>query len=444
MSIVNTSKEAIADKAKLPEFCLYMPGGKLWSIKYVEFVLLKKNREITEYRLSGQLNWETYHSIELQQLFRYDHDFFAAIPAEGLAAELPLSISLILAPECLPSLATEVSTAAQSVMYLQELSNKNPTHSLLSTDNWLLLSVHQKQPQGEVKYRTLWDYLDWSSISLDDSEQKADELLLDAIANFSKDEVARQLAADPNYSEANPQVTQATTQLIETLFNVAPSLLSEDKAPDEAPKEQFVNAIADFFTQSLRSQLTESLENALAQDPVELSAEQLSEPAIAFQPSSTQTIFETAVHFFKTQNWTVTPIPEQPILYFYFEGENGRWECYAQAREAQGQFIFYSVLPLKAPQAKYQAVIEYITRANYGMIIGNFEFDFSDGEIRFKTSLDINSSNLDVAVIGQLIYTNLFNVDKYLPGITQILDSDISPEEAIATIESEDAELNIN
>jgi hypothetical protein len=78
------------------------------------------------------------------------------------------------------------------------------------------------------------------------------------------------------------------------------------------------------------------------------------------------------------------------------------------------------------------------------MIIGNFEFDFSDGEIRFKTSLDINSSNLDVAVIGQLIYTNLFNVDKYLPGITQILDSDISPEEAIATIESEDAELNIN
>lgn len=432
MSILNKSEEAIADKATLPDFWLYMPSGKLWSIKSAEFLLSKENGKITEYRLSGQLNWESYHSIELQQLFRYDRDFFAAIPAEGLAAELPINISLILAPERLSSLETEVSTAAQSVMYLQDLSDNNPTHFLLSTQNWLVLFIEQQQPQGEVKYRTLWDYLDWSSISLDDSEQKADDLLLGAIANFSKDAVARHLSTDPNYSEANPQVAQATTQLIETLFTVAPSLFSQD----EAPKEQLVNAIADVFTQSLRSQLTEYLENALAEDTVELPAQQLSEPAIAFQPSSTHTIFETAVHFFQTQNWTVSQIPDQQVLHFYFEGDNGQWECYAQAREAQGQFIFYSVFPLKAPQAKYQAVVEYITRANYGLIIGNFEFDFSDGEIRYKTSINVDSSNLDVAVISQLIYTNLLNADKYLPGILAILDSEILPEEAIASLES--------
>jgi len=432
MSIMNKSEAAIADKATLPDFGLYMPSGKLWSIKSAEFVLSKENGQITEYRLSGQLNWESYHSIELQQLFRYDRDFFAAIPAEGLAAELPISISLILAPEWLSSLETEVSTADQSVIYLQDLSDSNPTHSLLSTQNWLVLFIEQQQPQGEVKYRTLWDYLDWSAISLDDSEQKADDLLLGAIANFSKDAVARQLATDPNYSNADPQVAQATTQLIETLFTVAPSLFSQD----EAAKEQCVNAIADVFTQSLRSQLTEYLEKAFVEETVELSAQQLSEPAIAFEPSSDRTIFETVAHFFQTQNWTVNQIPDQPILHFYFEGENGRWECYAQAREAQGQFIFYSVFPQKAPQVKHQAVAEYITRANYGMIIGNFEFDFSDGEIRYKTSIDVDSSNLDVAVIGQLVYTNLLNVDKYLLGILEILDGEILPKEAIASIES--------
>lgn len=433
MSVTKKCEEAIAQQGELPaEFLLYIPSGEPWVVKSSRLVLIKQDRQIAECRLICQIEGNTYQSIELQRLFRYDSDTFGIISSEELIAELPINLILILAPEWLPILKEQSSTVEEAIAYLKNLLHKEPTNLLLSTDNWLILSIRQQQPQGEVKYRTLWDYLDWSAISLDDSEQKADDLLLGAIANFSKDAVARQLATDPNYSNADPQVAQATTQLIETLFTVAPSLFSQD----EAAKEQCVNAIADVFTQSLRSQLTEYLEKAFVEETVELSAQQLSEPAIAFEPSSDRTIFETVAHFFKTQNWTVNQIPDQPILHFYFEGENGRWECYAQAREAQGQFIFYSVLPQKAPLVKHQAVAEYITRANYGMIIGNFEFDFSDGEIRYKTSIDVDSSNLDVAVIGQLVHTNLLNVDKYLLGIIEILDGEILPKEAIASIES--------
>ena len=54
------------------------------------------------------------------------------------------------------------------------------------------------------------------------------------------------------------------------------------------------------------------------------------------------------------------------------QGENGSWTCYAQTREDDQQFLFYALCPIRAPDKKRAAVAEFITRANYGMVIGNF------------------------------------------------------------------------
>lgn len=50
----------------------------------------------------------------------------------------------------------------------------------------------------------------------------------------------------------------------------------------------------------------------------------------------------------------------------------------------------YHILPFKAEESQRAAVAEYITRANYNLNVGNFEMDFSDGELRYKTTLSKN------------------------------------------------------
>ena len=37
----------------------------------------------------------------------------------------------------------------------------------------------------------------------------------------------------------------------------------------------------------------------------------------------------------------------------------------------------------RGAEIKRQDIAEYLTRANYGMVMGNFEMDYSDGEIRY-------------------------------------------------------------
>jgi len=146
-------------------------------------------------------------------------------------------------------------------------------------------------------------------------------------------------------------------------------------------------------------------------------------------------ILETVLKFFSDDEWPFSRLEERPILRTGFAGDNGEWTCYAQVQEEQERFIFYSVCPVKAPEEKRPAMAEFLTRVNYGLVIGNFEMDFSDGEIRSKTSADFEGGRASVAVIKNLVYANVLTMDLYLPGIMSILYGDVSPAQAITQVE---------
>ncbi len=146
---------------------------------------------------------------------------------------------------------------------------------------------------------------------------------------------------------------------------------------------------------------------------------------------STQPIFAAIVNFFTEDNWHYAHLEKQSALRLAFKGKNDQYDCYAQAIESQQQFIFYCLCPMKIPKSKRRAVGEFLSRANYGMIIGNFELNFDDGEIRYKTSTAVKNHSLDSDTIKQLVYTNVNMMDEYLPGIIAVTKGGVSPADAI-------------
>ena len=147
-------------------------------------------------------------------------------------------------------------------------------------------------------------------------------------------------------------------------------------------------------------------------------------------------ILDKVIQFFEQDNWQFSLLEGEQALQTAFSSDQGNWMCFAQAieDEATTRFFFYSVCPIKAQENK-QAVVEFITRANYGLSIGNFEFDFFDGEVRFKTSLDITEDGFGLAIIERLVYTNVLMMDRYLPGLMAVIAGRTIPEEAIRVIE---------
>ncbi len=150
------------------------------------------------------------------------------------------------------------------------------------------------------------------------------------------------------------------------------------------------------------------------------------------------TIFNAMMEFFEEDDWEFSWMEGVSALSMGFSGKHGKWMCYAQAREEQQQFVFYSVCPMNTPESKRAVVSEFITRANYGMIIGNFEMDWSDGEIRYKTSIDVEGSQLTKPLVKQMVYANVMIVDRYLPGLMAVMYGGASPAAEVAKIEGSD------
>ncbi|HVA88356.1 MAG TPA: YbjN domain-containing protein [Chloroflexota bacterium] len=146
-------------------------------------------------------------------------------------------------------------------------------------------------------------------------------------------------------------------------------------------------------------------------------------------------LFETVTAFLEEDGWSYSRIPDQTALLTEFQGENGRWGCLARVEDSYGQLVFHSLCPVAAPDERRLEMAEFLTRANYGMPLGNFELDLEDGEIRFKTSIDLEDVEPVPLLIKHVIYANVIMMDRYLPGIVSVAENSRSPVEAIAEIE---------
>lgn len=146
-------------------------------------------------------------------------------------------------------------------------------------------------------------------------------------------------------------------------------------------------------------------------------------------------ILDALTAFFKEDEWALSQIVGKPMLWMDFAGHNGRWTCYAREEEEKQIFMFHSYAPVKTPEDKRPLMADFLTRANYGLYIGNFEMDYNDGEIRYKTSIDVENAELNSALIKGVVYPNVSIMDKYLPGIMAVIYGGSSPTEAIALVE---------
>ncbi len=363
------------------------------TLRAVTLSLIKQDDEVIECRLTFQVNPQLYQRIETEALFNLKPEMRRPLSAGDFLPSGDIEIEIGLQPNLLPQPIERAKDANVAATYILNLSQEQPDNPLLSTESWLALSVKQQQESGETGYRTIWADITASAFVQAATDGSSDQVN-EAIANFFKESI-----------EANlPAVTrEATSQIAEEMTNYF---------------KQVADTSLNGLTNSVTSILQEELEAGFK------------------SPATDGQFFEEIVNFFEEDGWPFVQIEGEPLLQMVFQGENGKWTCYAKARDDPEQFVFYSVCPVNTPDSKRLAVAEFLTRANSGMIIGNFEMDFEDGEIRYKTSIDVEDDSLSCALIKRLVYANVMMMDAYLPGMMSVIYGDVTPVDAIAQIES--------
>lgn len=135
--------------------------------------------------------------------------------------------------------------------------------------------------------------------------------------------------------------------------------------------------------------------------------------------------------------------PDYTLVRFIAEGrESKQLHTTVICREKAEIISIYTRFGYDAdvPEPRRAAVSEYVARANYGLVIGNFEFDLDSGHVRYKTSVDLEGASVLPVVFKNLIYSNLTTADRYYPGLMKLIWSeDVSALEAIDMVEGGDA-----
>jgi hypothetical protein len=151
--------------------------------------------------------------------------------------------------------------------------------------------------------------------------------------------------------------------------------------------------------------------------------------------ASTGSLLETVRKVMEADAWPLHQLPGAHILSSTVSTDSFEWSLFAATFEEDEQVAVYSVIPFNVPEERRLAAAEVITRANYGLRLGNFELDFSDGELRFKTSIDVEGATLTETQVRSLLYANVSVTETYLPAISAVVQSRVAPADAIAQVE---------
>jgi hypothetical protein len=95
------------------------------------------------------------------------------------------------------------------------------------------------------------------------------------------------------------------------------------------------------------------------------------------------------------------------------------------------RFLFYLDYGATVPAGRRDEIGRFLTRANSGLAIGNFEMDWDEGLVRFKTSVDFSNTTLSETLIQNAILSAMHAVEAYSKPLMQVITGERNATEAV-------------
>jgi hypothetical protein len=105
-------------------------------------------------------------------------------------------------------------------------------------------------------------------------------------------------------------------------------------------------------------------------------------------------------------------------------------DAVAGIAEDTERFLFYVNIGPSVPPERRDEVERFITLANWGLSIGNFEMEFDEGLVRFKSSVPFRGTQLSEALIRNAILGAMNAIETYAEPLIDVLGRGKGAQEA--------------
>ena len=150
-------------------------------------------------------------------------------------------------------------------------------------------------------------------------------------------------------------------------------------------------------------------------------------------------IAEEIEQFLRDDDWRFDPADENGMIRLSVSLKCKFSKCRVNIQVRKNSYLIVSSLPITADEASRPAVMEFLTRANYGLILGHFEMDLSDGEVRYKCAQYCGNENVLISgeIIKETLYVGLSMLERYGTPLLEVMMGITAPLDALKKAEGD-------
>ena len=140
---------------------------------------------------------------------------------------------------------------------------------------------------------------------------------------------------------------------------------------------------------------------------------------------------------FDRNEWSYQADDEKLLVRAGIKGRACSFEFVAFIDEHDEVFQVIALVPVAIPEGCRSAVAETVARINYGLKIGNFEFEYDEGRLRYRVGQILVDGRLEDGTIHHAIGCCVSLVNRYLPAVLSVIYGNELPKDAIRCAEAD-------
>lgn len=149
-------------------------------------------------------------------------------------------------------------------------------------------------------------------------------------------------------------------------------------------------------------------------------------------------IKEAIEQYLKNDEWNYTFDEEREVIRCGINLRNRLKECRIVVDIDETKYLSIALISLNCDEDNRVELSKLLTMINYGLLIGNFEMDFEDGEVRYKVATNCRDCIPSQAIIEDSMMIPAVMFDEYGDVILDVMFGYKTAEEAYASLNNKE------
>jgi len=134
-------------------------------------------------------------------------------------------------------------------------------------------------------------------------------------------------------------------------------------------------------------------------------------------------------------DWCFEELEDEGYIRTTVQGENARFRMVLGARGDGPTFLCFALYDFSVPKERRESVCALINLVNYTILLGCFEMDQEDGELRYRLTFPLDGVEIADRQIERSVVVAAMMADRFYPAFMALLYGGRSPDQALDSVD---------